>query len=153
MTANVANGGMSLRERMLHAGLFELIAVMVFAPLITWVTGKPLHQAGALTLTLSCIAMLWNMVFTAAFQHIERQRGWRRTLRVRLLHASLFECGLVVVMVPVIALWLQVRLMEALLLDIGLILLFLPYTLVFNWLYDRARARVLSGRLGRLNNP
>jgi hypothetical protein len=39
MTANVANGGMSLRERMLHAGLFELIAVMVFAPLITWVRG------------------------------------------------------------------------------------------------------------------
>lgn len=96
MTATVAIAVMSLRERMLHAGLFELIAVMLFAPLIAWATGKPLHHAGALTLTLSCIAMLWNMVFTAGFQRLERQRGWRRTLRVRLLHAGLFECGLVI---------------------------------------------------------
>lgn len=143
----------SLRERALHAGLFELIALLLFAPLISWVTGKSLHHTGMLTLMLSCIAMLWNLVFTAAFERFERQRGWRRTLGVRLLHACLFECGLVVVMVPIIALWLGLGLLEALLLDIGLILLFLPYTMIFNWAYDRARARVMSGGLRHLSNP
>lgn len=153
MTCRVSSPNKSLPERALHAALFEVIAVLLFAPLISWVTGKSLHHTGALTLVLSCIAMLWNLVFTAAFERFERRRGWRRTLSVRLLHASLFECGLVVVMVPIIALWLQIPVVAALVLDIGLILLFLPYTLVFNWVYDKAKARVLSRRAGVPRQP
>ncbi|GAA6129977.1 multidrug/biocide efflux PACE transporter [Halopseudomonas sabulinigri] len=136
----------SLPERVLHALLFELVALVLFAPLIALLTSQSLARTGALTVMLSLIAMFWNMLFSAGFEALERRLGWRRTLWVRLLHAGLFELGLLLVMVPLIAWWLQVGLLQALLLDIGLVLLFLPYTLIFNWLYDLARPRVLARR-------
>lgn len=133
----------SLPERVLHALLFELIALVLFAPLIALMTSQSLARTGVLTAMLSLIAMGWNMLFSAGFEALERRLGWRRTLWVRLLHAGLFELGQLLVMVPLIAWWLEVGLLQALLLDIGLILLFLPYTLLFNWLYDLARPRVI----------
>jgi len=134
----------SLPERVLHALLFELVALVLFAPLIALLTSQSLARTGALTVMLSLIAMFWNMLFSTGFEAFERRLGWRRTLSVRLLHAGLFELGLLLVMVPLIAWWLEVGLLQALWLDIGLILLFLPYTLLFNWLYDLARPRVIA---------
>lgn len=40
----------SMKERVLHATLFELIAVVVCAPLLAWAMGKSLAHMGALTL-------------------------------------------------------------------------------------------------------
>ena len=51
---------------------------------------------------------------------------------------------MIVALVPMIAWWMQVDLLQALMLDIGLVLLFLPYTLTFNWLYDRYRSQVMA---------
>ena len=131
----------SLSERVLHALLFEGLAVLLFSPLVS---GKSLAHSGALTLMMSFVAVLWNMAFSAGFEALERSRGWRRTLRLRLAHACLFEVGLIAALVPMIAWWMQVDLLQALLLDIGLVLLFLPYTLMFNWLYDRYRPQVVA---------
>jgi uncharacterized membrane protein len=52
-----------------------------------------------------------------------------------------FEFGLVLVTVPLAAVWLDISLWQALVLDAGLLLFFLPYTLVFNWVYDTLRVR------------
>ena len=134
----------SLSERVLHALLFEGLAVLLFSPLVALVSGKSLAHSGALTLMMSFVAVLWNMAFSAVFESLERRRGWRRTLRLRLAHACLFELGLIAALVPMIAWWMQVDLLQALLLDIGLVLLFLPYTLMFNWLYDRYRPQVVA---------
>ena len=134
----------SLSERVLHALLFEGLAVLLFSPLVALVSGKSLAHSGALTLMMSFVAVLWNMAFSAGFEALERSRGWRRTLRLRLAHACLFEVGLIAALVPMIAWWMQVDLLQALLLDIGLVLLFLPYTLMFNWLYDRYRPQVVA---------
>ena len=125
----------SLSERVVHALLFEGLAVLLFSPLVALVSGKSLAHSGALTLMMSFVAVLWNMLFSAGFESLERRRGWRRTLRLRLAHACLFEVGLIVALVPMIAWWMQV---------IGLVLLFLPYTLMFNWLYDRYRSQVMA---------
>ncbi len=135
-----------LSERVVHALLFEALAVLLFSPLVALVSGKSLAHSGMLTVMMSFVAVLWNMVFTAGFEALERRRGWRRTLRLRLAHACLFEVGLIVALVPMIAWWMQVDLLQALLLDIGLVMLFLPYTLVFNWLYDRYRPSLLASR-------
>ena len=64
------------------------------------------------------------------------------------MHALLFEGGLVVLLVPLVAWWLEVSYWQAFLLDIGFFLFFLPYTFVFNWLYDGLRASLLR-RLSR----
>jgi uncharacterized membrane protein len=54
------------------------------------------------------------------------------------VHAVLFECGLLVLLVPFIAWYLAVPLWEALVMDLGLAGFYLVFTLVFNWAYDRA---------------
>lgn len=131
----------SLKERLFHAVLFELIAVAICAPTLAWLIDQPLGHMGAMTLMFSAIATLWNMLFNAGFDRAQQRMGFSRTLSVRVLHASLFELGLIFMLVPLAAWWLSVSLLEAFILDIGLILFFLPYAIVFNWVYDVLRER------------
>ncbi|MCQ4347687.1 multidrug/biocide efflux PACE transporter [Pseudomonas stutzeri] len=141
MSLNVNPLQRSLGERIGHALAFELIALLICAPALAWLLGKPLLQLGLLTLMFSTVAMLWNMLFNWLFDRAQQRLGFRRDLRVRLCHALLFETGLIVVLVPLAAWWLSIGLLEALLLDIGLILFFLPYTLAFNCGWDGLRER------------
>jgi len=136
----------TLRERIVHALAFEVIAVLICAPTLAWLMGKPLLHLGVLTLMFSTVAMLWNMLFNYLFDRAQRRMGFVRGLGARVSHALLFELGLVVVLVPLAAWWLSIGLLQALLLDIGLLLFFLPYTLGFNWGYDVLRERVLARR-------
>jgi uncharacterized membrane protein len=109
--------------------------------------GVSFADAGALTLMISLIAMVWNVIFNTLFDRILRR--WQkagqgqRGAAMRVLHAVLFELGLILTVVPLAAWWLDIGLVEAFILDIGLILFFLPYTLVYNWCYDHLRANLL----------
>ena len=135
----------SLKERALHALLFELIGVLLFAPLLAWLMGHSLAKMGAMTVMISTVAMLWNMLFNAIFDSLRRKLGFKLSIGARIAHALCFEGGLILVIVPLAAWWLSISLLEAFWLDIGLLLLFLPYTLVFNLLYDKARERMVMG--------
>lgn len=64
-----------------------------------------------------------------------------------MLHAVLFEGGLIIVAVPLIAAWLKISLVQAFWLDIGVLLFFLPYTYVYHWGYDVLRERFVRQRL------
>lgn len=143
----------STRERFLHALGFELLALLICAPLLAWVFAYPLVHVGALSLMVSLVAMLWNMAFNALFDRAQRRLGFARTWGARVVHATLFEVGLILAVVPLAAWWLDIGLWAALVLDIGLVLFFLPYTLGYNWLYDTLRAKVLARRVvvARLN--
>jgi uncharacterized membrane protein len=131
----------SLAERVGHALAFELIALVICAPLFSRLMGTTVAAMGALTLAISLIAMAWNVVYNTAFDRLQRRLGLQRTAAMRVLHAVLFEFGLVLVTVPLAALWLEIGLWRALVLDAGLLMFFLPYTLVFNWVYDVLRLR------------
>lgn len=137
----------SPQERLLHALIFELMATLICAPVMSWSTGKSLLHTGSMTLVFAAIAMLWNMLFNLLFDRAQRRLGFQRTPGIRLLHASLFEIGLTVTLVPVAAWWLEVSLLKAFVLDIGLVLFFLPYTVAFNWIYDVLRERLVRRRL------
>ncbi|TDV43335.1 putative membrane protein [Pseudomonas graminis] len=134
----------SLRERAFHALLFELIGVLMFAPGLAWVLGQSIGKMGAMTVMISTVAMLWNMVFNAGVDRLRARLGFALTLKARALHAVGFEGGLVFLVVPMVAWWLSVTLLEAFLLDIGLVLLYLPYTMLFNLAYDGVRERMLA---------
>jgi uncharacterized membrane protein len=141
----------SFKERAFHALLFELIGVLLFAPGLAWVLGQSLGRMGAMTVMISTVAMLWNMLFNAGFDRLRARFGFAMGLKVRALHALAFETGLIVAVVPLAAWWLSISLWEAFLLDIGLLLLFLPYTLLFNIAYDKLRERMMaSSRLHRV---
>ena len=57
------------------------------------------------------------------------------------LHALLFEGGLILLAVPLIAALMKISLLEAFILDIGVLLFFLPYTYVYHWGYDVLREK------------
>ena len=143
----------SVKERFFHALGFEVLAIAICAPLGAWLLGYPLAHMGALTLMISLIAMAWNMVFNAVFDAAQRRLGFSRTLAMRAVHAVVFEMGLIVVVVPLAAWWLDIGLWEAFVLDIGIVLFFLPYTFVFNWTYDHVRARVVARHLAKTAVP
>ena len=131
----------SLIERIGHALTFELIALAICAPLFGWLMGTSVGAMGALTLAISLIAMLWNVVYNALFDRLQRRIGFTRGFAVRMAHALVFELGLILVTVPLAAWWLSISLWRAFVLDLGFLMFFLPYTVVFNWAYDTLRAR------------
>ena len=134
----------TLTERIFHALTFEVIALLICAPLFSWLMGTTLAAMGALTLAISAIAALWNVVYNAGFDRLQQRWGFTRTFTVRVLHTLGFEFGLILVAVPLAAVWLGISLWRALVLDAGLLLFFLPYTLAFNLLYDMLRMRWLQ---------
>ena len=85
------------------------------------------------------------MLFNGLFDRLLTRLAIVRTAWVRVVHALLFESGLVALGVPLIAWWLDVSLWQAFVLDIGVLLFFLPYTYVYHWVYDLIRERVLAG--------
>ncbi|MFF7061389.1 multidrug/biocide efflux PACE transporter [Pseudomonas sp. NPDC008258] len=133
-------------ERLFHAFVFEVVAVVTFSPVISWFTGGSLASVGLLTFVISGMAIVWNLIFNFLFDVVEVRLELRRTMLVRFTHALLFEAGLILVVVPLMAWWLSVSLIQAFLLDIGLLLMFLPYTVAFNWVYDKLRESVISRR-------
>eukprot|EP01042_Synura_sphagnicola_P010789 gene10789-13823_t len=104
----------SFYERCFHAVLFELLALLLCAPLMSW-------ALGLLTLMISLVAMSWNVIFNMLFDRLERHFRWQRAFGVRLLHAVTFEAGLILAVVPLAAWWLDIGLVEAFVLDIGLV--------------------------------
>ncbi|MGV3346458.1 multidrug/biocide efflux PACE transporter [Enterobacteriaceae bacterium LUAb1] len=132
----------SLRERVLHAVCFEALAITIISPLAAWAMNKPLFQMGALAAMLSTVAMLWNMIYNSVFDRFWLP-GQPRNLLVRVCHALGFEGGFILIGLPVAAWMLGTGLWQAFLLEVGFFLFFLPYTVVYNWIYDRIRQRVM----------
>ena len=65
----------------------------------------------------------------------------------RAVYAVLYEAiGLVILMVPFLAWWMQVGLLEALIYDIALVVFFGIYTLGFTWAFDRVFGLPQSAR-------
>lgn len=139
MQASTTSIQRSFRERVFHAVTFEALAIATSAPIFAWLMNVSLATMGALALFLSTAAMLWNMVYNILFDRLQQRLLFERTLGVRVLHALGFEAGLVFITVPVAAAWLSVSLWMALKLEAGILLFFLPYTMLFNWTYDRLR--------------
>lgn len=126
------------RDRIRHAILFELIALAMVAPLGGWLFGVPMGHFGLIALVSTTIAMLWNYVYNLGFDHalLRLSGSPRKTPILRVLHAVLFEAGLLVLLVPFIALVLGVSLWQAFVMDIVLAGFYLAYAFVFNWAYD-----------------
>lgn len=136
----------SITERIFQAIGFELLAVLLCTPLLAWVMDKPVVDMGVATIAIGLIALGWNVLFNSLFDRLLKHLGMTQSSWTRVLHALLFEGGLVAVSVPLIAWWLNISLLQALILDLGVLLFFLPYTYVYHWAYDVVRERVMLRR-------
>jgi uncharacterized membrane protein len=134
----------SITERIFQAVGFELLAILICTPLLAWIMQKPMLEMGAVTVLIALLALAWNVVFNRFFDRLLERLNVAHNAWVRVVHALLFEGGLIVMGVPLIAWWLSVSLWQAFLLDIGVLLFFLPYTYVYHWGYDVVRERLMT---------
>ena len=104
--------------------------------------GKSLFEMGVLTAVIAWIALVWNMIYNAGFDRLENRYGLTRNLRLRVIHAFGFELGLILIVIPLAAWWLNISLWQAFVLDIALVLFYLPYAF-YNLAYDKSRSRVI----------
>ncbi|MCU7215558.1 multidrug/biocide efflux PACE transporter [Pseudomonas sp. VE 196-7] len=137
----------SITERILQAIGFECLAILICTPLLAWIMDKPLLDMGAVTVLIAALALAWNVLFNGFFDRMLKRLHVAHNAWTRVVHALLFEGGLIVMGVPLIAWWLSVSLWQAFLLDIGVLLFFLPYTYVYHWGYDVVRERFVTRRV------
>ncbi len=127
-----------IKRKVVYVSVFEAIAIVVCSLGFAALSDRSLGHAGALSVAASAVAVMWNFVFTLVFEAWEARQTVRgRSVARRVAHAAIFETGLIVMLVPLIAWWLEVSLLRALVMDLGLAAFFLVYTFVFNWCFDR----------------
>jgi uncharacterized membrane protein len=128
----------SARDRVRHAVMFEAVALAIVAPLGGLLFGVDLLHFGMVAAVSTTIAMGWNYVFNLGFDHalLRAGRSLHKSVQIRVLHAVLFEGGLLLLLVPFIAWYLQVPLWDALVMDLTLAGFYLVYAFAFNWAYD-----------------
>jgi len=128
----------TFRDRVRHTIIFEVVALLLMATAGSWFAGRSALAMGVMSLMFSVIVMAWNLVFNWLFDTWEQRYrpGRRRGVALRVTHAVLFEAGLVLVGIFVIAWWLDMTLWQALVLDLGFALFFAAYAFAYNWAYD-----------------
>lgn len=126
------------KDRLRHALSFEIIALFIVIPAGAWAFDLPLDNVGVVAVVSATIATGWNYLYNLLFDHaLLRIAGHvEKSLAVRILHAILFEGGLLMILLPFIAWYLGVGLVEAFLMDVSFAVFYLVYAFVFNWLYD-----------------
>ncbi|WP_410004230.1 PACE efflux transporter [Bartonella sp. HY328] len=126
-----------LFARILHVTIFEIIAIILTSLFLVFIQGKSLISMGVLSIIISLIATAWNGIFNFIFDQLQKKYKFSRTKIVRFWHALCFEGGLIFFTLPCVAFYLNESLWYAFVLDIGLLLFFLPYSMVYNYIYDK----------------
>ncbi|TCS67237.1 putative membrane protein [Primorskyibacter sedentarius] len=126
-------------DRIRHAISFEVIGLAIITPLGALAFDKPMSDVGVVAVVGATIATLWNYGYNLIFD-ITLNRITGTTLKsvpARLLHATLFEAGILALLLPFIAWYLQIGLWQAFVMDLSFAVFYLVYAFVFNWAYDR----------------
>ncbi len=136
-------------RRVVYISLYEVLAIALAGLGLMLMSGESLVASGALATATSAVAVVWNLVFNSLFERWEaRQPVKGRSVKRRVAHAVVFEAGLVLMLVPLIAWWLDIGLWQALVMDLALVVFFLVYTFVFNWAFDAVFGLPASARAG-----
>ncbi|MBB6725634.1 PACE efflux transporter, partial [Proteus mirabilis] len=103
----------TLTERVIHAITFEGLATLILAPTAAWLMQRSVVEMGGLSILLATLAMVWNIIYNAAFDRLWPVSRFPRQLKVRALHALGFETGFVIIGVTMVAIVLGVSLLQA----------------------------------------
>jgi uncharacterized membrane protein len=134
-------------RKIVYAVSFETLGTLVASVALMLMSDASAGSALALSILTATIALSWSFVYNTVFEAWEaRQSVTGRSLRRRTAHALLFEGGLVLICIPVMAWWLGVGFLEALVYEAGLITLFIVYTYLFTWGFDRIFGLPASAR-------
>jgi len=121
-----------------QAILYEIFAIAFVGPVLSFIFDEPPASTIGLAVVLSSIALGWSYLFNTIFEHWESRQAVRgRTFMRRLAHGAGFEGGLTLILVPVMALWLNTSPLNAFLANLGLLAFFFIYAIAFTWVFDR----------------
>jgi uncharacterized membrane protein len=125
-------------DRIRHAISFELGGLALVSPLGAWAFDLPLADITMVRMACAFIATVWtyayNLAFDTALQRLSGGTG--KSIPMRVLQAILFEAGLLAMLTPLMAWYLDISLVQAFLMDVAFALVFVLYAFVFNWAYD-----------------
>jgi len=118
--------------------MFEALALAIFIPGSAVVFDQPMNHMGVIGIASATIATLWNFVFNMGFDRamLYLRGSVQKTMAIRVAHTFLFEAGLVVMLIPMIAWYLGIGLWAALLMDLAIVSFYLVYGFLFNIAYD-----------------
>lgn len=134
-------------RKVIYAVCFETLGVAVASAGLLAMSEASVSQSVSLSVVTATVALCWSYIYNSLFEAWEARQTVRgRSFARRSAHALIFEGGLVLILVPVMAWWLKVGLLEALLYEAGLIVLFIAYTYVFTWGFDRVFGLPASAR-------
>lgn len=127
------------RDRIRHALSFEIVGLALVTPLGALAFDMPIADIGVVGFAGATIATIWNYIYNLGFDHLMQRvtGGTQKSIPIRVAHTVLFEVGLLIVLLPFIAWYLDVSLVHAFLMDVSFALFYMGYAFVFNWAYDR----------------
>lgn len=131
---------MGLSARIIHTIGFEFFGLVIFTPFAMFVLNENLFHIGGLAIVISVMAMVWNLIYNYIYDTIELKLGRHRSQRgavMRIFHAILFETGLLVATLPIVAYVLGMDIIEALLVDLGFVVFYVIYAFVYNYIFDK----------------
>ena len=126
-------------DRLRYALLFEGILVAALSIAIAVLFDRSLFETGALSVTLSLIALAINFAYNYGFDNFDVRQGrvpTERTVGWRIVHAIGFETTLVLVNLPVFMVWMGWSFWQALLFDVTAMAAIVVYTYFFTLAYD-----------------
>ncbi|ETD83124.1 membrane protein [Rhodobacter capsulatus YW1] len=124
-------------RRLIYVLTFEAGAIALSTLLLTRLSAGPAADSLLVSVLVTGIALIWNLVFNTGFEAAEQRFRLRRTLALRALHALGFEGGLFLFTVPLYMGFYGVSPAEAVAMEAALLICFLIYTFLFTWGFDR----------------
>ncbi|MGJ8526277.1 hypothetical protein LMG33818_002026 [Halomonadaceae bacterium LMG 33818] len=129
----------TMADRLRHAILFEifgLVLVVLFGPLLF---GISVEHMGVVAIISIIVAAGWNYIYNLVFDMMLKhyQHSVHKKLWQRIIHAVLFELGLLVILQPLIAYYLGQSMFGTLWLTFSLAVFYMVYGFVYNLIYDR----------------
>lgn len=127
------------RDRIRHAVGFEIIALLLSIPIMSYFFSFDIKDISVIAITGSIMATIWNYVFNIAFDKslIKFTSSTFKTPMIRVLHVLLFEGGLLILYLPMVSWYLGITLLQAFIMDASLVGFYLVYTFSYNWAYDK----------------
>ena len=98
--------------------LFEVGGLILVTPPFAWASGVPAGDSIGLLALIALIAALWNGAYTTSFDWFEGRWSGRtadqRTTPWRVVHATGFELGLLLISLPIVMAWTSMGWLDAL---------------------------------------
>lgn len=129
----------TIKDRIHHALGFEVIGLIIFIPIAMWLFDFDITSIGIAAVVGSIIATVWNYFYNLLFDHsmLKLRGSVYKSISIRILHALLFEGGLLVLLLPLLAWYFDISLWQAFLMDIAMVTFYLVHAFVYNWGYDK----------------